>query len=637
MVAALQRSRATTRAPTRWSLSTRASSPSPAAPPHCAARSRASPARLVKTRSLGAARLRAPRRLRARAPRPLRPRAATTSRTWMRRWRSCRRSTPRSPPASSAGRRRGSSVAWQRRRTRRAGSRPRAGSRRRRSRARCGPVDVGSLEAARRIAPDDEPGEREALRVRAPRRVLAKWGRREAHAALRGGRVAAGGDLRRAGGGRGAVGDPARCGCRGGACRSRCAPRGEARDPELGAEGAHAGRAGPGLALRRGAHGRPRRCGVRASSTRGSAGRPRSSGACSRASGRCCSRSRRRAAARVRLPQPRRLRARAARACRRARRGRCSASSAPARARAGARRRPGARAASPGRRRRRSCRSCSRPARSPCTRPGSRARRGDGAPSRGRRGPCARVGRVRSRAPARAPHGCADRCANPRAPKRTRPGSRTCPRTSAGCSAPVSARSQRRLDASPAPRSRRCSITASPPGARGPGACRRASRVRARRLALHGAGLHVAAEPPRASRGVPLGGRRRRGREPDDALRLPPPARRARGGDSHLGLRAGRARVRAAARALQLRRSFATTTCSPASGQSVGGVPCRSLRRAVACPRGRSGTRRARLDQPATRSGAARSDAAERLAGAAALPERLEARERFRAIHAPRR
>ena len=84
--------------------------------------------------------------------RPASPRASCTiSRTWMRRWRSCRRSTRRSRAGGSAGRRRGSSVAWRRRRTRRAGSMRRGGSRRRRSRARCGPATWGrSRRAARR-------------------------------------------------------------------------------------------------------------------------------------------------------------------------------------------------------------------------------------------------------------------------------------------------------------------------------------------------------------------------------------------------------------------------------------------------------------------------------------------------------
>ncbi len=83
----------------------------------------------------------------------------------------------------------------------------------------------------------------------------------------------------------------------------------------------------------------------------------------------------------------------------------------------------------------------------------------------------------------------------------------------------------------------------------------RASRLRARRLALHGAGLHVAEEPARASRAVPLGGRQRRSREPHDALRGAPPARRPRGRDPHLGTCSERARLRAASRPLPLRRS----------------------------------------------------------------------------------
>ena len=113
-----------------------------------------------------------------------------------------------------------------------------------------------------------------------------------------------------------------------------------------------------------------------------------------------------------------------------------------------------------------------------------------------------------------------------------------------------------------APRPRPRGLGRGRPKARAP-AARPPPDLRARRLALHGAGLHVAAQSPRPPHRVPLGGRRRHAGEPDDAVRLPPPARRPRRGSRSGGRRPrrwcssrparGGRRSRATARAISSR------------------------------------------------------------------------------------
>ena len=120
-------------------------------------------------------------------------------------------------------------------------------------------------------------------------------------------------------------------------------------------------------------------------------------------------------------------------------------------------------------------------------------------------------------------------------------------RCSGGSSAPRAARRARRRPW------RRCSTTLEAEWAgRGARSPREHRGLRARRLALHGAGLLVVPEPARAPRGVPLGRRRRRAREPDDALRLASPARRARGDRALTGRAPGGAALRAAAGGVHL-------------------------------------------------------------------------------------
>jgi hypothetical protein len=84
----------------------------------------------------------------------------------------------------------------------------------------------------------------------------------------------------------------------------------------------------------------------------------------------------------------------------------------------------------------------------------------------------------------------------------------------------------------------------------------RARGLRARRLALHGAGLHELPEPPRPPRALPLRGRLRCAREPHHALRLAPPARRPPGARPlhRLGARPPALRARAPPRARPARR-----------------------------------------------------------------------------------
>ena len=81
-----------------------------------------------------------------------------------------------------------------------------------------------------------------------------------------------------------------------------------------------------------------------------------------------------------------------------------------------------------------------------------------------------------------------------------------------------------------------------------PARARRASARpgdRARRIPLHGARLHVAAQPARPPHRVPLRRRLRRAGESHHALRLPPPARCPRGAAADPRARARRAGVRA--------------------------------------------------------------------------------------------
>ena len=142
------RSLATSRVAIRWRRSTRASSRWRGAVRRCAGRSRGSrapssrPGHGSRSASFGPATMRA-------NVRGCPVESYTTSRTSTRRSRSCRRSMQRSARAASAGRRRGSSAASPRRRTRPAGSRRPAGSQRQLSRARCGPA---TWARSRRVA-----------------------------------------------------------------------------------------------------------------------------------------------------------------------------------------------------------------------------------------------------------------------------------------------------------------------------------------------------------------------------------------------------------------------------------------------------------------------------------------------------
>ena len=349
------------------------------------------------------------------------------------------------------------------------------------------------------------------LRVRAPRRVKSQVGLREANAPARRGRVAADRDLRRAGRGRGALGDPARGGSRGAAAARAAGPFRSRPSPS----------SSPSRRSRLTCRPRPRpssrrsspasKTRSRASSMRGCAGGRAGAGPPrpdrpAPARLRRCARSYQLgfrsldAYARERLAMsPRKARAllRLERACALApalgeawRSGRITCVPVPGARPPRARRRLGA-----------------LPLRLGRARGG-----GDGPPTGGRRGACARVGRLRSR-----------RCC-PTLPEGVQIGARThgrgdddvwvanvpadVGRLFRAClgsrGAPPEHRPRRRARGDVRPLHRHLALPHAP----------RASRVRARRLALHGAGLHVAAEPARASRAVPLGGRRRRAREP---------------------------------------------------------------------------------------------------------------------------